>query len=327
MQSETEANTPKVSIVIPCYNSERTILGCLNGLLDQDYPSYEIMVVDDHSHDDTVEILKTIAGIQLLTNETNYGPAYCRNEAIKRSKGEIILLIDSDCLIDDKNLISKHVWAHRDPSIHILGGGVRGIGCGFIAKADNYSHWFLNIPYSVNKVGSHLTTNNMSVKRYVFEALGYFNVHLRTGEDTDFCERAIKAGYKLGLRTDAVIKHHDREKLQDFLKCFYLVGLDRIPTRRQERHRYWYLLPFDFFSSLVYCLPLSLLLTLQIMLAWFPYDKKVVFYFPFIFMGRLAMTIGIAHYYFLQHSNHRQELLKYPFYFKKNGERQKEKKF
>ena len=101
----------------------------------------------------------------------------------------------------------------------------------------------------------------MSVKKYVFEKLGYFNVQLRTGEDTDFCERAIKAGYKLGLKTDAVVKHRDREKLNDFLKCFYLAGLDRIPTRRQQRHRYWYFLPFDFFSSLIYCLPLSLLLT------------------------------------------------------------------
>ncbi len=289
---------PKISVIVPCYNAKKTITGCLNGLLSQDYPSYEIIVVDDNSNDGVAEILKAISGIKLILNKTNQGPAYCRNEAIKASAGEIIIMFDSDCLIDDKSIISKHALAHQDPSVHILGGGIQGIGSGPVAKADNYCHWFLNIPYSANKAGTHLVTNNMSVKRSVFEKIGYFDARLRTGEDTDFCERAIEAGYKLNLRTDAVVKHHDREKLKDFLKCFYLVGIDRIPTRRLARHRYWYLLPFDFFSSLIYLIPLSALLTIQIVAAWFRYDKKVILYLPLIYAGKLAMAAGIVHFCF-----------------------------
>lgn len=289
---------PKISVIVPCYNAKRTIEGCLNGLLTQDYPYYEIIVVDDNSNDGVIEILKTISGIKLILNKTNQGPAYTRNVAIKASTGEIIIMLDSDCLIDDKGLISKHALAHHDPSVYILGGGIRGIGNGPVAKADNYCHWFLNIPYSANKVGTHLVTNNMSVKRSVFEKIGYFDARLRTGEDTDFCERAIKVGYKLNLRTDAVVKHRDRERLKDFLKCFYLAGIDRIPTRRLTKHRYWYLLPFGFFSSLIYCFPLSILLTLQTLHAWFPYDKKVIFHLPLIYMGKLAMAAGIVHYCF-----------------------------
>ncbi len=289
---------PKVSVIIPCYNAKKTIEGCINGLLAQDYPDYEIIVVDDNSNDGVIEVLKATAGIKLILNKTNQGPAYARNEAIKASAGEIILMIDSDCLIDDKNLISKHALAYQDPSVHILGGGIQGIGNGPVAKADNYCHWFLNIPYSANKAGTHLVTNNMSVKRPVFDKIGYFDPRLRSGEDTDFCERAVKAGYKLDLRTDAVVKHHDRERLKDFLKCFYSVGIDRIPTRRLTKHRYWYLLPFDFFSSLVYCIPLSILLTLQTLHAWSPYDKKVILYATLIYMGKFAMAAGIVHYCF-----------------------------
>jgi len=293
-----ETRTPTVSVIIPCYNAKNTLRGCLGGLLEQDYPSFEIIAVDDNSSDGTGEFLKTFPGVRVILNKANHGPALCRNKAIEAAKGEILLLIDSDCLVDDKRLISKHVEGLREPPVDVLGGGVRGIGRGVVAKADNYSHWFLNIPHSANKVGTHLTTNNMSVKRRVFDQMGYFDARLRTGEDTDFCERAVKAGFKLGLRSDAVVKHHDRENLGDFLKCFYTVGLDRIPTRRRSRHRYWYVLPFGFFSSLLYCLPLGLALALQVTFAWFPYDKRVVLFFPLIFLGRLAMTAGIVHYYY-----------------------------
>lgn len=264
----------------------------------QDYPSYEIIVVDDDSNDGTHKILEKTEGLKIIRNEDNHGSAYSRNIGIRESSGDIILFIDSDCFIDDNELISKHVLAHRDRLAHIVGGGIQGIGNGLVAKADNYSHWFLNIPYSVNRVKTHLVTNNMSVKRNVFEKIGTFNITLRTGEDTDFCERALKAGYRMALKTDAVVKHYDRERFVDFIKCFYLAGIDRIPARRLNRHRYWFLLPFDHLSSLIYSFPLAFLLSAQIVSAWYPYDKKVVFYFPLIFAGRLAMTFGIVRYYF-----------------------------
>lgn len=266
--------------------------------MSQDYPSYEIIVVDDCSDDGTAEILENLNGIRFIKNRKNYGPAYSRNLAVKESTGEMLLFIDSDCIIDDKSLISKHVFAHNSYTADIIGGGIQGIGDGLVAKADNYSHWFLNIPCSSNNPGTHLVTNNMSLRKETFESIGGFNIHLNTGEDTDFCERAIKAGYKLGLKTDAIVKHRDRERLGDFIKCFYLVGLDRIPARRLNKHRYWFLLPSNPVASLIYFLPLAILLSLQIVLAWFRYDKKVILYFPIILIGRLAMTSGIVTYYF-----------------------------
>jgi glycosyltransferase involved in cell wall biosynthesis len=293
-----EAKLPKVSVIIPCYNAEKSIGACLKGLAEQNYPLFEIVVVDDNSKDGTSGILKKISGIKLIENTKNKGPAFSRNRGVKESTGEIIILIDSDCLIEQKDLIYKHVIAHNDTSVHIVGGGIQGIGKGVVAMADNFSHWFLNIPYSDGKLGTHLVTNNMSIKRCVFEKLDGFNVELRTGEDTDFCERARKAGYIMALRTDAVVKHRDRENFKDFIKNFYLVGKDRVPARRTSKHRYWFILPFNFISSLIYCIPLAFLLSLQIVHSWFRYDKRVVLSFPIILAGRVAMTAGIVNYFF-----------------------------
>lgn len=298
MVGDRKTDIPKVSVIIPCYNAQNTISRCLNGLIAQDYSSYEIIAVDDNSNDETVKILESFPEIRIIRNKDNRGPAFSRNLAVKESSGEIILLIDSDSLVDDAQLISKHVSAHSDTTAHVIGGGIKGIGRGWVANADNYSHWFLNIPYSSNRVKTHLVTNNMSIKKHVFESLKGFDVKLRTGEDTDFCERALKAGFKLGLKTDAVVKHFDRERFSDFIRNFYLVGIDRIPARANNKHRYWYLLPSSFIMSGIYCLPLAFLLSFQIICSWFPYDKKVVLYFPLIFTGRLAMAFGIVSYCF-----------------------------
>lgn len=289
---------PKVSVIIPCYNSSRTISDCIRGLINQYYIPYEIIVVDDCSVDNTLEVLQSFENIVLLRNDRRRGPAYSRNKAIKYSTGEILLLIDSDSKITDDRLIQKHVEAHINQDMDIFGGGIQGVGKGVYAKADKYSHWFLNIPNSINRVGTHVVTNNMSVKRSVFERIGFFNEELMTGEDTDFCERANKVGIPLGLISSAIIQHLDRQKFLDFILCFYRVGKDRIPARKMNKYRYSFFLPFGPISSLLYCLPLSLLLTVQVIIRWFPYDKTVVFYAPLIFAGRFAMAMGIVSFCF-----------------------------
>lgn len=290
--------TSNVSIIIPCHNAARNIKACLEGLLIQDHPRYEIIVVDDASDDGTEKIVMDMARVKLVRNTSNRGPAYARNEGARAALGELLLFIDSDTMTDDPGLVSKHAEAHREKPGSIVGGGIEGVGKGAVAAADKYSHWFLNIPNSNGRVGSHLVTNNLSVGKAVFDKLRGFREDLRTGEDTDFCERALKAGYRLVLKPDAIIKHCDRERFADFMDNFYKVGIDRIEARRTHKHRYWFLLPWGRISSILYCVPLALLLSLQIMLAWFPYDKRVVLYLPLIIAGRLAMTAGIVRYYF-----------------------------
>lgn len=289
---------PKVSVIVPCYNAGRTLGACVSALLEQDYPDYEIILVDDNSTDGSVQRLGASDRLRVLRNDVNRGPAYSRNRGIAESGGSVLLLIDSDCIIEDRQLITRHVRAHQSTPAHVIGGGIQGVGKGCVARADKYSHWMLNIPHSANQVGTHLVTNNMSIQREVFARLGGFDVSLRTGEDTDFCERAIKAGFRLGLDTSIIVKHQDRERLRDFLRCFYLVGIDRIPTRKKKKHRYAFLLPAGPVSAPFYWLPLASLLTLQVVLAWLPYDKGVLLYSPLIFLGRLAMATGIVAYCF-----------------------------
>lgn len=94
--------SPLVSIVMPSYNSGKTISAAIQSILLQEYDNWELLVTDDNSSDDTVAILKAFEAqdtrINVVCNNTNSGAGFSRNHSIKRSKGKYIAFLDSDDL-------------------------------------------------------------------------------------------------------------------------------------------------------------------------------------------------------------------------------------
>ncbi|GAA6621799.1 glycosyltransferase family 2 protein [Scytonema sp. NUACC26] len=89
---------PKVSIITPTYNTSRYVEKALESALAQVEQNIEVIVVDDASTDNTVEVVNSFCDprIKLLVNESHQGPSYSRNRALKEAKGEWIALLDSD---------------------------------------------------------------------------------------------------------------------------------------------------------------------------------------------------------------------------------------
>ena len=86
-----------VSIIIPVYNAENTILRCLESIFLQTYENLEIIVVDDGSIDKTLQILKTISDKRLkIISKDNGGVSTARNKGLDIASGEFIAFIDSD---------------------------------------------------------------------------------------------------------------------------------------------------------------------------------------------------------------------------------------
>jgi glycosyltransferase involved in cell wall biosynthesis len=97
MNKKYEKN-PLISVVIPVYNRENLIQGCLKSVTDQTYANLEIIVVDDKSTDKTIEKINEINDerIRVVKLEKNGGAQVARNRGIKESKGEWIAFHDSD---------------------------------------------------------------------------------------------------------------------------------------------------------------------------------------------------------------------------------------
>ncbi|MGI0081085.1 MAG: glycosyltransferase family 2 protein, partial [Nitrososphaerales archaeon] len=99
-QNQPESSRPKVSIVIPVYNGGPLLRKMLDSVFNQRDVSFEVLVVDDHSTDETPTILKDIVAhhpFTLVTHETNLGLAASLNEGISRANGDYVMTLHQDC--------------------------------------------------------------------------------------------------------------------------------------------------------------------------------------------------------------------------------------
>lgn len=108
------------SIIIPTYNVDEYIEECITSILKQTFDDFEIVIVDDCSSDNTVEVINKLSDsrVKLFKNEVNKGPSYSRNKAIKYSNGKYIMIVDSDDLIlEDRLEIMNTYIREEDPDI------------------------------------------------------------------------------------------------------------------------------------------------------------------------------------------------------------------
>lgn len=95
---------PKISIIVPVYNTANYLEECLDSLVNQSLEDIEIICIDDKSEDNSPEILEKYASkdnrIKVILNKENTGQAIARNIALKSVKGEYIAFMDSDDKID-----------------------------------------------------------------------------------------------------------------------------------------------------------------------------------------------------------------------------------
>lgn len=87
----------KISVIIPCYNAEKTILSAIESVVNQTYPVFEIICIDDCSTDSSVELIKcNFSNIIVIENRVNSGPAKSRNTGMQIASGDFIAFLDSD---------------------------------------------------------------------------------------------------------------------------------------------------------------------------------------------------------------------------------------
>ena len=93
---------PAFSIVVPAFNAARTIERCLQSVFDQAFEDFELIVVDDASHDGTVAIVSRFADprLKLMRNARNVGPAEARNRGLESAEAPFIIFVDADDWIE-----------------------------------------------------------------------------------------------------------------------------------------------------------------------------------------------------------------------------------
>jgi glycosyltransferase involved in cell wall biosynthesis len=106
---------PLVSIIIPMYNAVQYLDHCLTAIKRSSYASYEIIIVDDGSTDESAEVARN-NGVSVLQLENRSGPAAARNYGARNAQGDFLLFIDSDVLVqqDTVDRVVKNFLKHPD---------------------------------------------------------------------------------------------------------------------------------------------------------------------------------------------------------------------
>ena len=181
-----------ISVVVPFHNVEEYIEDCISALLSQHYPQdcYEIILVDNNSTDRTAEIARRYPQVKLLS-ESKVGPYAARNRGVAKSKGAIVAFTDSDCS-PHEDWLQRITEAMFDSVVCIVQGRQRfareSLGLSILSdyEAEKAAYTFS----AKTKEIYYGYTNNMAVRRDVFDKIGPF-LELNRGADTVFVHRVI----------------------------------------------------------------------------------------------------------------------------------------
>ena len=110
-----------VSIITASFNSEKYISKTIESIINQSYTNWELLITDDYSTDNTIEIIESYkkkdSRIQIFNLEKNSGAAVARNNSINNSKGKYVAFLDSDDLWE-RNKLHEQVSFMKDNNIH-----------------------------------------------------------------------------------------------------------------------------------------------------------------------------------------------------------------
>lgn len=214
-----------VSVIIPTYNRAEMVCDCIDSVLCSTYENLEIIVVDNASSDNTVELISNKyefdKRVNILALSENLMAAGGRNEGIKKANGDFLLFIDNDNIVN-KDMIEILVKEmENDENIGLVGPiSINRHSNGTIWLASGDYHFFSSRPktlYSGKNVNEvrlekrYLTCyspNIMMVSRRAIDLVGGFDKsYYAMYEEADFGYRIKKAGFLEYIVTDARTDH------------------------------------------------------------------------------------------------------------------------
>ncbi|VEP18899.1 Glycosyltransferase AglE [Hyella patelloides LEGE 07179] len=227
-----------VSVIIPVFNDSERLKKCLLALEKQIYPKslFEIIVVDNNSSENIEIVTSQFSQVRLIV-EKNPGSYSARNRGIALAKGQILAFIDSDCLPVEQ-WIASGVEALKSETIDLVGGDVVFTFSSYKSFAEVYDS-VTNMQIENNIKNRKVSkTANLFVKKNVFDAVGLFPSHLKSGGDVIWTKKATKANFNLVYSPEAKVFHPAR-KLLPLLKKQYRVGKGQVEIWLEQNDSSW----------------------------------------------------------------------------------------
>ncbi len=214
-----------VSVIVPTYNRGDYLGGALDSILDQTYPHFEIIVVDDGSTDHTDDLLKGYSDPRItIIKQDNKGPAAARNTGIKAAQYEMLAFLDSDDRFEPQKLAiqlaamteqTSYLISHTEEIWYRRGKHLNQKKIHQKAHGDIFSQ-------SLKLCAVGMST--VMARREFFDQIGFFDEAMLCCEDYDLWVRAGARLPFLLVEHPLTIKHGGRP---DQVSVIHRVGMDR----------------------------------------------------------------------------------------------------
>lgn len=211
---------PLVSVIIPSYNSRRTLQLCLQSVAEQTYPHIELIVVDDRSTDGSYEIA-VASGARVVRTPQNSGQSVARNLGAESANGEILFFLDSDVALDPRGVEIAVRTLLENPRIGAICGAYDPEPLLPTTLAAHYRTveqyvWFNEVDGPIPGLYSAL----FGIRAEVFREIGQFDPALRHTEDQDYGFRLLQR-YEMWVTPEIHGRHdHDATLRTIFRKVF-----------------------------------------------------------------------------------------------------------
>ncbi|HET8775884.1 MAG TPA: glycosyltransferase [Thermoanaerobaculia bacterium] len=221
------------SVVIPTYNRLGMLVRVLDALDGQiDAPTFEVIVINDGSKDDTDRVISQRKGITFRTQE-NAGPGRARNHGVTLARGKFVIFIGDDT-VPEPRFLAEHARVHRqtddDPMIACLGYTGWPRGERVTAFMDYINDYGLQFGYKLIQDGETVPfnffyTSNISIDRKVLAAHPFDTTFPSAAwEDIELAFRLKDKGLKIRYNARAVTRHYHPMNVDSFARRQYTVG-------------------------------------------------------------------------------------------------------
>lgn len=194
-----------ISVIIPNYNGGPTLGKCLGALFASRYKNFEVIVADDCSTDNSVEIIRGFP-CRLVRLENHSGASRARNAGAENSTGEVLFFMDADCVPEENTLAvaDAAITGHEET---VFGGTYTRT-----AYDDGFFSTFQSIfiHYSETKKSEpdYIASHAMLISRDLFKKSGGFpEDFLPILEDVEFSHRLRSSGIKLRMNPGMLVRH------------------------------------------------------------------------------------------------------------------------
>jgi len=267
-------DSPDISVVIPCYNSERTLYACLEAICHTQAFSedrYEVVVVDDGSSDRTAEIARRFP-VRYFFQE-NQGPGVARNRGVHEARGSIILFTDSDC-VPEPDWIEEMTKPFDAEEVTAVKGAYvkpeKGMAPRFAQLEFEERYEKLEKSRYIDLVDTY----SAAFRKEAFLEVGGFdpNFPVASNEDVDLSYKLAKAGKKMVFNRRALVRHLHRQTLFKYLKMKFL-------------RAYWRIMVYKRFPEKI------------ISDSYTPQSLKFQIFFAFLFFAFLLLAFFIPYFW------------------------------